>query len=125
MPLARDLNDLIHRYGGAIAAGAESVPHPRHSPGGLLPDLSAIEKCRSKATGKPFTFYPSQQEKVAGTLAGLKANGGLDKCHLAFYRDGDIGKDEVWDNWRLEGPGFAWYFRGEPHVHVWVNVAGV
>ena len=75
MPLARDLNDLIHRYGGAIAAGAESVLHPRHSPGGLLPDLSAIEKCRSKATGKPFMFYPSQQEKIAGTLAGLKAKG--------------------------------------------------
>ncbi len=73
MPLARDLNELIHRYGGAIAAGAESVLLPRHSPGGLLPDLSAIEKCRSKATGKPFTFYPSQREKVAGALAGLKA----------------------------------------------------
>jgi hypothetical protein len=23
---------------------------------------------------------------------------------------------------RLEGP-FVWYFRGYPHVHVWVNVA--
>ena len=29
----------------------------------------------------------------------------------------------VWDNWRLEGPSFVWYFRGAPHVHVWVNVA--
>ena len=26
-------------------------------------------------------------------------------------------------NWRLEGPSFVWYFRGRPHVHVWVNVA--
>ena len=24
---------------------------------------------------------------------------------------------------RLEGPSFVWYFRGRPHVHVWVNVA--
>jgi hypothetical protein len=23
----------------------------------------------------------------------------------------------------LEGPSFVWYFRGSPHVHVWVNVA--
>ena len=53
----------------------------------------------------------------------LKAQGGLDKCSLAFYREGDIGNDQVWDNWRLEGPSFVWYFRGEPHVHVWVNVA--
>jgi hypothetical protein len=29
----------------------------------------------------------------------------------------------VWDNWRIEGPSFVWYYRGCPHVHVWVNVA--
>jgi hypothetical protein len=23
----------------------------------------------------------------------------------------------------LTGPAFAWYFRGTPHVHVWVYVA--
>ena len=51
------------------------------------------------------------------------AQGGLDDCHLAFYKEGDLGDDGVWDNWRLEGPSFVWYFRGKPHVHVWVNVA--
>ena len=54
MPLARDLNVLIHRYGGAIAAGAEAVLVPRHKPGDPLPDLSAIEACRSNAAGRPF-----------------------------------------------------------------------
>src|SRR5262245_20786775 len=39
------------------------------------------------------------------------------------YKEGDIGNDRVWDNWRLEGPNFVWYFRGEPHVHIWINVA--
>lgn len=53
----------------------------------------------------------------------LKAQGGLEKCSLAFYQEGDLGGDGVWDNWRLEGPSFVWYFRGTPHVHVWVNVA--
>ncbi len=56
-------------------------------------------------------------------VACLKAQGGLDRCSLAFYREGDIGQDGVWDCWRLEGPAFVWYFRGSPHVHVWVNVA--
>ena len=28
--------------------------------------------------------------------------------------DGEVG---------LEGPSFVWYFRGAPHVHVWVNIA--
>ena len=53
----------------------------------------------------------------------LKAQGGLDNCHLAYYAQNDIGKDGVWDIWRLEGPSFVWHYRGAPHVHVWVNVA--
>ncbi len=53
----------------------------------------------------------------------LKAQGGLDNCHLAYYAQEDIGKDGVWDIWRLEGPAFVWHYRGAPHVHVWVNVA--
>lgn len=53
----------------------------------------------------------------------LKAQGGLDKCRLAFYKSGDLGNDGEWDNWRLEGPSFVWHYRGTPHVHVWVNIA--
>jgi len=55
----------------------------------------------------------------------LKAQGGLEKCALAFYtsQDADLGNDRIWDCWRLEGPSFIWYFRGVPHVHVWVNIA--
>jgi hypothetical protein len=56
-------------------------------------------------------------------LACLNKQGGLDKCSLAFYSDEDIGDDGVWDNWRLEGPSFVWYFRGSPHVHLWINIA--
>lgn len=56
-------------------------------------------------------------------LSCLEAQGGLKKCSIAYYREDDIGDDEVWDNWRLEGPAFVWHFRGAPHVHVWVNIA--
>ena len=66
---------------------------------------------------------PYRKEDQDEVLACLKKQGGLDKCRLAFYQDGDIGDDGEWDNWRLEGPSFVWYFRGKPHVHVWVNVA--
>jgi hypothetical protein len=65
-------------------------------------------------------YRQSDRDEVA---ACLKAQGGLDRCSLAFYKQGDIGNDQVWDCWRLEGPAFVWYFRGTPHVHVWVNVA--
>jgi len=66
---------------------------------------------------------PYRKEDQEEALACLKKQGGLDKCSLAFYSDEDIGNDKEWDNWRLEGPAFVWYFRGSPHVHVWVNVA--
>jgi hypothetical protein len=65
-------------------------------------------------------FRQSDREEV---VKCLKAQGGLDRCHLAFYKEGDLGEDGIYDNWRLEGPSFVWYFRGRPHVHVWVNVA--
>jgi hypothetical protein len=66
---------------------------------------------------------PYRKEDQEEALECLRKQGGLDKCSLAFYKDGDIGDDKEWDNWRIEGPAFVWYFRGEPHVHVWVNVA--
>jgi len=66
---------------------------------------------------------PYRQSDRDEVTACLKKQGGLDACHLAFYEQGDIGKDGVWDNWRLEGPSFVWHYRGAPHVHVWVNIA--
>ncbi len=66
---------------------------------------------------------PFRKEDQEEATACLNRQGGLDHLSLAFYKDGDIGNDQEWDNWRLEGPSFIWYFRGYPHVHVWVNVA--
>lgn len=66
---------------------------------------------------------PYRQTDRDEVVASLRKHGGLDKCHLAFYQDDDLGSDGIWDNWRLEGPAFVWHYRGAPHVHVWVNVA--
>ena len=66
---------------------------------------------------------PYRKEDQQEVKACLKAQGGLEKCSLAFYQSGDLGQDKQWDNWRLEGPSFVWYFRGFPHVHIWINVA--
>jgi hypothetical protein len=107
-----------------------------------LPRESAVgfRNTDAKYAGIPVTELSADQkeqlQKVLQTLLEpfrtedqdevrqcLKMQGGLDKCSLAFYTDDDIGDDGVWDNWRLEGPAFVWYFRGAPHIHVWVNVA--
>jgi hypothetical protein len=66
---------------------------------------------------------PFRKSDCDEALKDLEAQGGLDHCHLAFYEEGDLGNDRVYDNWRIEGPSFVWYFRGRPHVHVWVNIA--
>lgn len=47
---------------------------------------------------------------------------GFDTLHMSFYKDEDIGNDQVWDVWQVEGPNMIWYFRGKPHVHTWVHI---
>jgi hypothetical protein len=91
-------------------------------PGIPVTELSSDQKEQLQKVMQKL-IEPYRQSDRDEVVKCLKAQGGLDGCALAFYREGDIGNDQVWDCWRLEGPSFVWYFRGKPHVHVWVNVA--
>jgi hypothetical protein len=91
-------------------------------PGIAVTDMSGDQKELVQKTLAKL-IEPYRQSDRDEALAAIKSLGGLEKCSLAFYKDSDYDNDEVWDNWRLEGPAFVWYFRGNPHVHVWVNVA--
>jgi hypothetical protein len=66
---------------------------------------------------------PFRPEDTEEALKLIEASG-FEKLHLSFYKNQDIGNDGVWDVWQIEGPSMIWYFRGQPHVHVWVNVRG-
>ena len=67
---------------------------------------------------------PYRKEDVDEVMEIVKANGGMEEMHLAFYADKDRPqKDEPWHFWRLEGPGFVWNYRVLPHVHCFVNIA--
>jgi hypothetical protein len=93
------------------------------SPSGIpVSELSADQRAElERVLGVLLEPYRTvDRDEVRGCLT---AQGGLDRCRLAFYQDDDLGDDGVWDNWRLEGPAFVWHFRGSPHVHVWVNIA--
>jgi hypothetical protein len=91
-------------------------------PGIPVTELSADQKgLVEQVLAKLLDPYRQSDRDEVATC--LKAQGGLERCCLAFYQEGDLGGDRVWDCWRLEGPAFVWYFRGTPHVHVWVNVA--
>jgi hypothetical protein len=85
-------------------------------------ELSADQKSHLKGVLESL-IEPYRTSDRDHIVRCLDAQGGLDACRIAFYQSGDIGNDEVWDVWRLEGPSFVWHFRGSPHVHVWVNVA--
>jgi hypothetical protein len=91
-------------------------------PGLMVGEMSSDQQALVQGVLK-MLLAPYRQGDKEEALACLKKQGGLEKCRLSFYSDNDIGKDQVWDNWRLEGPSFVWYFRGEPHVHVWVHIA--
>ncbi len=54
---------------------------------------------------------PYRQGDRDEAIQCLKAQGGLENCHLAYYAQKDIGDDGVWDIWRLEGPSFVWHYR--------------
>ncbi len=85
-------------------------------------DLSKDQKGLVESTLKEL-LAPYRASDVEEAMTIIKEGGGLDKVHVAFYADNDLGADKVWDRWKIEGPTMSWYFRGSPHVHTWVNVA--
>jgi hypothetical protein len=65
-------------------------------------------------------YQPALQQQVFDCL---EKQGGIAALHLAYYQMLDMGDDDVYDNWRIEGPSFAWWFRGAPHAHIYIHVA--
>ncbi len=110
------LVETLPRENAIRFRGAETIP------GIPVSELSADQRQElDSVLGRLLEpFRTADRDEARGCLA---RQGGLDACRLAFYRDGDLGGDQIWDNWRLEGPSFVWHYRGAPHVHVWVNIA--
>ncbi len=94
---------------------------------GNFPGIPVSEMCSDQKQELHKTLLclvePFRKFDQDAALHCLQQQGGLERCSLAFYREGNLGKDGLWDVWRLEGPAFVWYFRGAPHVHVWAHVA--
>lgn len=90
-------------------------------PGIAVNDLSSDQKQLVEETLKTLLAV-YRQEDIDEVMDILKNSGGLDPVHLAFYQQGDLNDDKVWDIWRVEGPTFVWHFRGAPHVHAYINI---
>jgi len=67
-------------------------------------------------------LLPFRKNDADEAIRYIKKSGGLNDLAMSFYKNLDIGNDGVWDVWKLESPNMVWYFRGSPHVHVWVNI---
>jgi hypothetical protein len=93
-------------------------------PGIMYADLSGDQKALVEAVMRDI-LLPYRKEDADEVMSIVKANGGLDKMHLAFYQDNMPAEKTPWHFWRLEGPGFVWNYRILPHVHTYVNIAKV
>jgi hypothetical protein len=113
---------LVARAPAENAVEIRGVDAAGKFPGIAASDLSSDQKALVEGVMKEL-LAPYREDDVKEALACLKTGGGIDKVHMAFYQQGDIGDDEVWDIWRIEGPSFVWHFRGSPHVHAYINIA--
>jgi hypothetical protein len=108
---------------GRMEQGMETVKLKGKSeglPGIAVGDMSRDQKDEVRKVMADL-LAPFRKQDADEALKYIEA-AGFDKLHMAFYKNQDIGNDGVWDVWQLEGPNMVWYFRGDPHVHVWVNV---
>ena len=89
-------------------------------PGIPVSELSSDQKGQVRKT--MADLLAMFREKDAKEALKMVDAGGFDHLHLAFYKNHDVGNDKIWDVWQIEGPNCLWFFRGDPHVHAWVNI---
>jgi hypothetical protein len=99
---------------------AKDQPKPGISHGELNKDQQKLVETVMRDLLSPF-----RKEDGDEVMKILKTNGGLEKIHLAFYKDAGGNEKQPWSFWRLEGPGFVWNYRVLPHVHTFVHIAPV
>ena len=92
-------------------------------PGLAVGEMTADQKVVVKETLQKL-LSPYRDQDTSEVMAIIEATGGLDALRFAFYQQGDLGSDRIWDMWRIEGPSFVCNFRGAPHVHAYLHIAG-
>jgi len=112
---------LIEKEPGDTAATIQLKRQAGNLPGLATADMTADQKTAVRGVLNDLLMPFREVDRVESMA--LIEKGGFDDLHLSFYKEGDIGNDGVWDNWRLEGPHMVWYFRGSPHVHTWVHIS--
>ena len=113
------LRDDPRREQGAATV---AIKKPGNAPAGIL--VSEMSRDQRKLVQQVVVdlLLPFRKKDADRAMQCIDTAGGVDMLSMAFYKNLDLGSDGVWDVWQLESPTMVWYFRGHPHVHVWVNV---
>jgi hypothetical protein len=130
---AYDALDEKQRKKATVAAGnpgegpkSVTLKKDAERPGLPYAELSGDQKELIEHVMKAI-LSPFRQQDGAEVVSIIKAMGGMEKVHLAFYTEdyegAKTGEKQPWSFWRLEGPGFVWNFRVLPHVHTYVNIS--
>mgnify|MGYP005837291477 CR=1 FL=1 len=112
-------------FPGKWRDGVETVRLPQKQaklPGLAYADMTPEQKALVQKAMQEL-IAPYRKEDGEEVMEIIKANGGLEKIHLAFYQEGQTSAKEPWTYWRLEGPGFVWSYRALPHIHCFVNIS--
>jgi hypothetical protein len=120
----------------ALSEAQRRVAVVTGSPGELAPSVRFRERHPGISAGELNRTQRQHVEQVMRTILSpyrredadevmeiIRRNGGLERLHLAFYRERDADAKTRWHFWRLEGPGFVWNYRVLPHVHTYVNIS--
>jgi Protein of unknown function (DUF3500) len=113
---------------GHPGEGAKSIVLKKDPklPGIAFADLSKDQQALFERVMKSI-LSPFRQQDGTEVVSIIKAMGGMQKVHMAFYTEeyenAKTSEKQPWSFWRLEGPGFVWNFRVLPHVHTYVNIA--
>lgn len=109
-----------------IATAPKEAAVELQGPGKAYPGIAFTELTNDQQALVEKTLKvllsPYRSEDVDEVFAILRTTGGLSQLHLAFYQEGDLQSDRIWDIWRVEGPSLVWHFRGAPHVHAYINI---
>ena len=64
-----------------------------------------------------------REDDVDATIAAIEKQNVIDRLTVSWFGGKyDIGSDQVWDTWQIEGPDMVWYFRGQPHIHCYFHL---
>lgn len=109
---------------GELAPSIQFRPAGQARPGIAGTDLSADQRRLVESVLRDL-LSPYRQEDADEVMQIVRNNGGMERIHLAFYREQGTNDNSRWHFWRLEGPGFVWNYRVLPHVHTYVNIKQV